>query len=101
MLAIGEIRMLIFSRTIPDSSYGKSGSGYSLGQSRILQNDRDGDTAGIKIHSADCTSTDVRLLPCKLLSTKATESDCQMCKVYTSAGIAQNWFRAEDLEHSA
>ena len=49
----------------------------------------EGDTVGIKIHHADRTNTDARLLPCKVHRTKMRESG-QQCQVYTAAGIIRS-----------
>ncbi|KAK7091747.1 hypothetical protein V1264_009390 [Littorina saxatilis] len=56
----------------------------------------EGNTVGVKIHSADRTNTDVRLLTCKVLESK-TVGGCEMYKVYCPAGIVKNWLRGEEL----
>ena len=53
-------------------------------------------TVGVRIHSADRTNTDVRLLTCKISDTKES-GDSVMYKVYCPAGIIKNWFRGEEL----
>ena len=51
---------------------------------------------GINIHSIDCTNTDARILPCKVLDIKPNSQ--VPYQLYTTKGILQTRFSAEDMQ---
>ena len=56
----------------------------------------EGDVVGIKIHQANRTNTDVRLLPCKVKE-RVEKNGKLLYRLYTSADIISILYRAEDL----
>lgn len=62
----------------------------------VTQSFQNGHTVGVKIHSADRTNTDVRLLTCKILESKMRGGD-SVYRVYCPTGIVKNWFRGVEL----
>ena len=55
-----------------------------------------GDTVGIKIHSADRTNTDARLLPCKVMEV-SVKNGKKFYRIYSASGILKNKFTGEEL----
>ena len=55
-----------------------------------------GDTVGIKIHNADRTNTDARLLPCKVYEV-TIKNDIKCYRIYSATGKLKNTFTGEEL----
>ena len=55
-----------------------------------------GDTVGIKIHRADRTNTDARLLPCKVMEV-SVKNGKKFYRIYSASGILKNKFTGEEL----
>ena len=55
-----------------------------------------GDIVGIKIHSADRTNTDARLLPCKVMEV-SVKNGKKFYRIYSASGILKNKFTGEEL----
>ena len=55
-----------------------------------------GDTGGVKIHTADRTNTDARLLPCKVMEVSVKDGK-KSYRIYSASGILKNKFAGEEL----
>ena len=69
---------------------------YKLKLKEKLELFSEGNAAGVKIHDADKTNIDARMLPCKVLESK-TADDFMVLGVYNPPGNIRNSFRDEKL----
>ena len=68
----------------------------STNQNRqVFQDYNVGDVVGIKIYQADCTNTDAKLLPCKVLSIDSSKSTPY--QLYCASGILKTRYTSVDL----
>ena len=63
----------------------------NLKKKDVVQAFSEGNTVGVKIHHADRTNTDARLLPCKVFETK-TVDNFVVYRLYNPPGIIKICF---------